>query len=1050
MHTFATSNSYDDAETFAIVKRRFAERKGIMDLSERTGVSSNTTDTVTGVITPDQLLMQYELYKEVVKLVQERKVGRGGTYDINLRDLLKLLDVLDGNAQHLRDHYEHEHQHTATSANTTAADDVLMLALHSIASLVYARRFQSQADQARVMAVIDKMLPLSSQLLARLDFNKAIDASVPGIVRIGTVYIDKGTHQHDDNDGSHQQLVHSAETIADLETLAAAVQSKRAVLLEGETCSGKTALVQELARVCDKKLIVIPLSHETDTADLIGQWLPVQHKKHSSSTGGSSSATGCQVVIGEIAKCLLTFVMPVCVQSDSADASHVGQQLQQLVPTMLHAARNTDNIDQLSNVISKTCDVLTACTDVKAIPTNIRSECRSLQQLLFKTANTTQHLAQHGTGKHALAFEFVEAELVRAIRNGDWVLLDNLAAAPQEVIERISSLLEEQPTLHLTEVANGDELTVDNGGIHSEFRVFATANMRRVHTNKLSTALLNRVLRVWLPPLDAELLEAIAAVDASSADVVNARTQAIEKTNTFALVCNLLPDVVGKCKLAHLLLRFHIYMQQKIADKAITLAGGAVLTFRHLKRTINSIHARLTQQSNKTTLPVPALIDAIRLNYIDCVITDNSKGDVTLHTVLNGKLDTLLATPAIQDAVQPEHTRVNATATQQPWQTATSELSIVMSSIEGLAVTLAAAACVAHSMSPADTCKMLTLLINSKLAPVTDTTAAAAQLQQFKAAHGHVTALSALDDDVYKDCSAVLKHCGLTIEADTITDASVADMSGHIQRLYHLACEAVVQLANGASLLDAKSRWRVLQRVVETCGAHAALLESVHSEQESLMKAVSVCGHALQALTQLVSRTVLRYGELLCMQELQQLRQACQHVLKAESGSLQHYYVLQKHLTLPIASSTTTGALMSMAAKLVHKLEQVDSSGVVQLERLVISAQWTGIAYNALMAMPRTAELDTDITSDKLLETATLLDTELNMRLCKVLSAIEAPPAVFIESDSEHYRCYSVCVSSCYCSVDYCWPFCSVDYCCFCSVDYCCLCSVDDCCCCTI
>jgi hypothetical protein len=573
-------------------------------------------------------------------------------------------------------------------------------------------------------------------------------------------------------------------------------------------------------------------------------------------------------------------------------------------------------------------------------------------------------------------------------------------AAPQEVIERINSLLEEQPTLHLTEVANGDELTADNGGIHSEFKVFATANMRRVHTNKLSTALLNRVLRVWLPPLDAELLEAIAAVDASSADVVKARTQAIEKANTFALVCNLLPDVVGKCKLAHVLLWFHIYMQQRIADKAITLAGGAVLTFRHLERTISSIHTRLTQQSNKTTLPVPALIEATRLNYIDCVITDNSKGDVTLHTVLNSKLDTLLATPAIQDAVQPEHTRVNAIATQQPWQIATSELSIAMSSLEGLAVTLAAIS--TNSMSPSDTCGMLTVLLNSKLAPVTDTTTAAARLQQFKAAQGHITAVSTLVDDVHKDCSAVLKHIGLTVDPNIVTDASLKDIPSHIQRLYHLACEAVVQLANGASLQDAKQRWRVLQRVVETCGAHAALLESVHSEQESLVKAISVCRHALQAVTQLTSRTVLRYGELLCMQELQQLRQACQHVLKAESGSLQHYYVLQKHLILPIASSTTTGALMSLAAKLVHKLEQVDSSCVIQLRRLCIAAQWTGIAYNALVAIPRAAEPDTDMSSDKLLETATLLDTELNMRLCKVLSAIEAPLKALARTVNKH------------------------------------------------
>jgi Midasin AAA lid domain len=206
-------NSYDDAETFAIVKRRFAERKGIIDLSQSTSVSSNTTDTVTRVITPDQLLMQYELYKEIVKLVQEREVGRGGTYDINLRDLLKLLDVLDGNAQHLRDHYEHDHhQHTATSANTiAAADDVRMLASHSFASLVYARRLQSQADQARVMAVIDKIMSLSPQLLSRLDFNKAIDTSVPG-EHTCTIYIKSFLLQNDCTRLLHRFVEHTAFT----------------------------------------------------------------------------------------------------------------------------------------------------------------------------------------------------------------------------------------------------------------------------------------------------------------------------------------------------------------------------------------------------------------------------------------------------------------------------------------------------------------------------------------------------------------------------------------------------------------------------------------------------------------------------------------------------------------------------------------------------------------------------------------------------------------------------------------------------------------------
>jgi MoxR-like ATPase len=48
-----------------------------------------------------------------------------------------------------------------------------------------------------------------------------------------------------------------------LEQIAAASQSGRAVLLEGPTCSGKTQLVQELARLARHPLVVISLTAET-------------------------------------------------------------------------------------------------------------------------------------------------------------------------------------------------------------------------------------------------------------------------------------------------------------------------------------------------------------------------------------------------------------------------------------------------------------------------------------------------------------------------------------------------------------------------------------------------------------------------------------------------------------------------------------------------------------------------------------------------------------------------------------------------------------------
>jgi MoxR-like ATPase len=45
-----------------------------------------------------------------------------------------------------------------------------------------------------------------------------------------------------------------------LEMLAAAAQSKRAVLLEGDTCSRKTGLVRELARITRHELVIIQMN----------------------------------------------------------------------------------------------------------------------------------------------------------------------------------------------------------------------------------------------------------------------------------------------------------------------------------------------------------------------------------------------------------------------------------------------------------------------------------------------------------------------------------------------------------------------------------------------------------------------------------------------------------------------------------------------------------------------------------------------------------------------------------------------------------------------
>ena len=44
--------------------------------------------------------------------------------------------------------------------------------------------------------------------------------------------------------------------------------------------------------------------------------------------------------------------------------------------------------------------------------------------------------------EHALAFMFVEGRLIKAIRDGEWILLDEINLATAETLECLSGLLE--------------------------------------------------------------------------------------------------------------------------------------------------------------------------------------------------------------------------------------------------------------------------------------------------------------------------------------------------------------------------------------------------------------------------------------------------------------------------------------------------------------------------------------------------------------------------------------------------------------------------------
>ena len=62
-------------------------------------------------------------------------------------------------------------------------------------------------------------------------------------------------------------------------------------------------------------------------------------------------------------------------------------------------------------------------------------------------------------------FKFIEGKLVQSIRNGEWILLDEINLAPEDVLNKVVSIIDK--TVLLTEKAD-----VENIPIHPNFRMF--------------------------------------------------------------------------------------------------------------------------------------------------------------------------------------------------------------------------------------------------------------------------------------------------------------------------------------------------------------------------------------------------------------------------------------------------------------------------------------------------------------------------------------------------------------------------------------------------
>jgi MoxR-like ATPase/DNA-binding XRE family transcriptional regulator len=222
--------------------------------------------------------------------------------------------------------------------------------------------------------------------------------------------------------GDQEALCLDESTTRYLANLALAINLRQPVLVEGPTATAKTSGIRYLARQLNQPILRFNLSGQSETAELIGKYVPANQ---------------------ELAEKYLAF------------------------------------FDHKSGYIFT--------EKSQAILNKVRGEKRQLR------LNEVIQVAQNeGLNIQDAKWQWQKGPLIIAMEKGYWIILDELNQADTNILERLNSLLEENPTFLVSE-NGGATYSWQDGTINPHFRIFATMNPAEYHGKKaLSPAFLNR------------------------------------------------------------------------------------------------------------------------------------------------------------------------------------------------------------------------------------------------------------------------------------------------------------------------------------------------------------------------------------------------------------------------------------------------------------------------------------------------------------------------------------------------------------------------------
>lgn len=321
-------------------------------------------------------------------------------------------------------------------------------------------------------------------------------------IRFGRISILKRSH-HRGSKSSSQTLrerpfAMTTHALQVLESIAVAVTMAEPCLLVGETGTGKTTMIQHLADLLGYRLTVVNLSQQSEAGDLLGGYKPLN---------------------------IRALAVPMKEEFDDlfeqTFSTKKNQQYMETVAKAVSKGRWSRLLSLWQEALRMLADLSKPETESIAEPASKRRKLDLPKYQRLKTrwgkfaADVHQFQAHVANGPRGFAFSFVEGNIVKAARNGDWVLLDEINLASPDTLETLADLfntpgLDEGPSLLLSET--GDTRRIR---IHKDFRIFGAMNPATdIGKRDLPASLRSRFSEIYIDSPDRDIDNLLLVVQA--------------------------------------------------------------------------------------------------------------------------------------------------------------------------------------------------------------------------------------------------------------------------------------------------------------------------------------------------------------------------------------------------------------------------------------------------------------------------------------------------------------------------------------------------------